>query len=628
MANDTGAPKNPGPRTGKTDASGTSRASSRGGSTRKTSKPVIIDVEPGAGSGKADASKAAATPTAGAKVDAANRGPKTRTPNPAAAKTSVPSTGSTKTSDAVTDAVKAGETAKTQSKTQSSQTNDSVEKASVEKASVEKNSGEEAKTETKTETKTENAGDAASDTSKALDETPERLKALQDAPSDGSSSDMPPPEAVVADTAGKSGPSAFFVFSAGLVGALLAFVLMFLGLQTGLIGLPGRLDNSQALDVAALEARIAGLEADLAAAADVSGPMEESVAMLDSALGSLQEDMVDLRSELVALQAVPPVDTDGEPATNLGEVVAPLLAPVSARLDALEQQGAAAEAEPFDPAPLQGAIDTVSADVSAVQAALDALAGQSAELPQEALARLDALDAALAEDTQTMTAVLSQVADLSEAVSALASAPIPQTPDLVARLGIAIDALARARDGEGDLAAAVDAAQQAANLVDPSQNGAAALLATVATLDGLAGLPSVSDGALRGLYQDVAPAMQAAAPQEDGLGLMAALEERARQIVTIRAPGGDLALGGNTALAALEELGVLVDLGRVNDALATFQTLPEAMQAAGDVLGTALAARVALDGVLAEARGAFMTMLGQPVAGQSTVTRPADAAGQ
>lgn len=470
--------------------------------------------------------------------------------------------------------------------------------------------------------------------------TPDTAKASasggskQETPDDGGVAGTPP-----TPTAGKSEPSPFYLFAAGLIGALLALILMFLASVVGLFSLSdGRVDE-QAAALAALDERVRTVETQ---SADVTG--------FDPALlAPLESDIAALRAEMDSTLSAP--SGDAEPAQGAIDVEAMLadaLAPLDVRLGEVENQlqstvaslasleggeavssdGAAPMVAP-DPAMarsverLSDALGGVRADLDGVQASLASLSARQDAVPPETGARLAALEGLLADAgaridglgaelaalstslTSSMETVDVRLGAMTTDITALAEAPVAQAPDRLARLGVALDAVVAARDAGQNVAMALAAAEAAASF-----DGA--LSASLAPVVGGQVNGSLSTASLRSAFETTYDAMRAAAPVSQGSGLLGALEDRARQMVTIRAPEGAAILGGGEEpLAQLDALGSLISSERFADALAIATSLPAAMQQAGNGLIDNLHARVALDDALANARQALVTALSQ-----------------
>ena len=472
------------------------------------------------------------------------------------------------------------------------------------------------------------AGLSARPTAKATSDTaaPKTQSTEPEKPGGPTKQSDDPADPVVAPGAMDAGgaPSPFYLFAAGLIGALLALVLMFLATLAGLFSLSdGRVDG-QAVALLALEERVQAVEArEPVAASDVDA----------SLLEPLQADLVALRRELETLRAG---SSDGA-RLDVDAAVSAALDPLEARvaavetglqsaLDALasvERQGTpSAVVEPADPALADG-LDDLAGDVAALrsevtdlQSTVSGLQADMADLSPQISDRLDGLDGLAAETSaqigaldERVSGLLSdvetlglQTSALGDDVTALAEAPVTQAPDRLARLGVALDALVAARDSGADVAPPLAAAQGAASFDGQLADALAPL--SSAQVSG-----ALSDAAILSLYEDVYDAMRAAGPGSESNGLLGALEERARQMVTIRAPEGAALSGGDSPSARLDRLGSLIASGRFEDALALSTDLPAAMQQASGSLIETLNTRVALDDAIANARQALMVQL-------------------
>lgn len=464
------------------------------------------------------------------------------------------------------------------------------------------------------------------------------------AKSDAPSGDTPTPPSDDADTAvvppsaqsGGSEPSPFYLFAAGLIGALLALILMFLASVMGLFSLSdGRVDE-QAAALAALETRVGAVEAQ--------GTAQDGVQAFDPAvLEPLESDILALRADLDSVLQAPVGDGDAPASVDFEAQLAEALAPLDGRLGAVEDQLqstiAALSAAEDSGAPavvtadptlsasigtLDEALRAVRADLDGVQAQLAELASQQSAVAPETSTRLDALDglvadsgvrvASLGEEIAALSASVESVRDtvdvrlgaMASDITAIAEAPVAQAPDRLARLGVALDALVAARDGGQDVSDSLAAAQVAASFDD-------ALSDALAPVSGGQVSGALDGASLLGTYEGVYDAMRAAAPASEGGGLLGALEDRARQMVTIRAPEGSAVLSsGNDPLDQLDALGRLIVEERFDDAVTLATRLPAGVQQASNGLVEALHARVALDEAIANSRQALVRALQEP----------------
>lgn len=452
-------------------------------------------------------------------------------------------------------------------------------------------------------------------------------------PSDDAGTPVVPPSA----QSGGSEPSPFYLFAAGLIGALLALILMFLASVMGLFSLSdGRVDE-QAAALAALETRVGAVEAQGTA------PEASAEAFDPAVLAPLESDISALRTDLDSVLQTPVGDGDAPASVDLEALLAEALAPLDGRLSAVEDQlqstiAALSAAEDSgapavvtaDPAlaasvdTLSSALDAVRGDLEGAQSQLAELAAQQNAVPPEAVARLDALDGLVAESGAQISALGEEIAALSASVEsvrdtvdvrlgamasdiiAMAEAPVAQAPDRLARLGVALDALVAARDGGQDVSDALTATQVAASFDD-------VLSDTLAPVSGGQVAGALDGASLLATYESAYDAMRAAAPASEGGGLLGALEDRARQMVTIRAPEGSAVLSsGNDPLDQLDALGRLIVEGRFEDAVTLATRLPAGVQQASDGLVEALHARVALDEAIANGRHALVRALQEP----------------
>lgn len=425
-------------------------------------------------------------------------------------------------------------------------------------------------------------------------------------------------------------PRAFVLAAAGFIGALAALALMFLAQLLGLVSVPnGQLDVQRSALLALeqrAETRFAALEA-----------VQPSAAQTDlTDLGPLEAELADLRDEIVQMVAITfddaaPVDFDA----LLIEVLTPLEERIGA-IEAVIQFPGPLSDDPLEdfiesaPAAdlqelveLRDLIGSASGDIAVLRSDLGLLRSDFQTLStveDPDVGQVSALDERvnqMSSDMADRLAALSvRVADLGdgmavmgEQLTAFEEAPIAVAPDQLARLGLALDGLAAARDSGAGLAGAL-AAAQAASAFDAELSGALAPLAGLSLDAGLddAGL---DDAGLLVRYESAAGAMLAAAPgsTREGGGLLDALGERARQMVTIRAPGDALNDVPGTVTGQIDQLGSLVASRQYEPALAVFDSLPDGVKAAGSDVLAALSARVTLDNSLIQARSGLLAAL-------------------
>jgi len=450
-------------------------------------------------------------------------------------------------------------------------------------------------------------------------------------PSDDVDTPVVPPSA----QSGGREPSPFYLFAAGLIGALLALILMFLASVMGLFSLSdGRVDN-QAAALAALETRVGAVEAQ--------GTEAEAQAFDPAVLEPLESNISALRTDLDSVLQGSVSDGDAPTSVDLQAQLAEALAPLDGRLGAVEDQlqstiAALSAAEDSgapavvtaDPAlsasigTLDEALSAVRADLDGVQAQLTELASEQGAVAPETSTRLDTLDglvadsgarvASLADEIAALSASLESVRDtvdvrlgsMASDITAIAEAPVAQAPDRLARLGVALDALVAARDGAEDVSPSLNAAQVAASFDD-------ALSDALAPVSGGQVSGALDGASLLDTYEGAYDAMRAAAPANEGGGLLGALEDRARQMVTIRAPEGSAVLSsGNNPVDQLDALGRLIVEERFDDAVTLATRLPAGVQQASNGLVEALHARVALDEAIANSRQALVRALQEP----------------
>lgn len=438
-------------------------------------------------------------------------------------------------------------------------------------------------------------------------------------------SDSPPDAA--------AGPRAFVLAAAGFIGALAALALMFLAQLLGFVSLPnGQLDEQRSALLAMeerVDARLASLES-----AETS-QAEPAPAQVD--LSPIEADLAQLRDEIALLNAQPV--SDGAP-VDFDALIADALMPLEERIGAIEAvvqfptlpldessvgpSNGVAESDPAlatDPeeiSELRDLIETVSSDIAtlrstmgSVQVDLEVLA--NTETPDaEQFTGLDERLTQLSFDTAGRFEALSmRAAELGDTLvvmgdrlTAFEQAPIAVAPDQLARLGLALDGLTAARDNGTGLTDALAAAQMA-SAFDVELSGALAPLSSLAVDSGL------NDAGLLGRYEGASVAMRAAVPgsMQESSGLLDALGERARQMVTIRAPGDASSDAPGTVSGQIDQLGNLVTSGEYEAALAAFDDLPDAVKAVGSDVRDGLDARLTFDNALTQARSGLLAAL-------------------
>jgi hypothetical protein len=431
---------------------------------------------------------------------------------------------------------------------------------------------------------------------------------------------MPSPDAAAATT-----PRAFVLAAAGFIGALAALVLMFLAQTLGLVNAPnGQLDEQRSALLALerqVDQRFAALDADQAA----SG--ESGLDQVD--LAPLETEMADLRSELTQLSASLADDADpSDFSALLVDAVAPLEERIAA-IEAVIRSPALAEsvqetgeALPVNDAPellelrdlvasVSGEIAVLRSDLGVLRSEVEALATSENSSADQIAAldeRLNQMGSDMAGRLEALSVRVGELGDglavMGDSLSAFEQAPVALAPDQLARLGLALDGLAAARDAGDDFSDAL-AAARAASTFDADLSDDLAPLADLAVTTGL------DDAGLLARFDGTAEAMLAAAPGavQDGGGLLDSLGERARQMVTIRSPEGSSNTTPGTVTGQIDQLGSLVASRQYEAALALFGDLPDAVQSAGDDLQTALAARVTLDATLIHARSGLLAAL-------------------
>lgn len=432
------------------------------------------------------------------------------------------------------------------------------------------------------------------------------------------------PSSSSAPNGNATGPRAFVLAAAGFIGALAALALVFLAQLLGFVSVPnGQLDEQRAALLSFEEqvnARLTVLETAEPVAVDID-------------LGSIEADLTELRDDIAQLNA--DAVSDAEP-VDLAAAVAEALAPLEERITAAEaalQSSATVQVDPdqastdeqlaelpvaaglVEVRDLIGEASTEIADLrsalATIQAELDTLAGAGEVQVDQTVAldeRLSLLSSDTADRLEDLNTRIGQLGDgvavMGDRLAAFEQAPVAVAPDQLARLGLALDGLAASSETGSGLGNAIAAAQ-----------GAAAFDAELASV--LAPLSAFTDdtglhaGGLLDHFDTASTSMLSAAPGsvEENAGLLDALGERARQMVTIRGPGDSTAGTPETVSGQIDQLGSLLASGQYEAALTLFDALPDTVRAAGDELHTALSARVTLDSALTQARAGLLAAL-------------------
>lgn len=457
----------------------------------------------------------------------------------------------------------------------------------------------------------------AADT-KSADTSAAGTKADQGA---GDQAERKQPDAVSPAAGAAATPRPFVLAAAGFIGALGALALMFLAQTLGLVNAPsGQLDEQRSallaleqqvdqrfaalntepvepvqVDLAPLETDLADLRNELtqlsASLADDAGPIDLDAVLADA--------LTPLDERIAAIEAV--IQFPALPGDAAGDANDPLAAPDLQELDDLRALLASAS---DDIAALRADLGTLRSEFDALSSAEDPNADQITRLD----ARLDQMSTDMAGRLEALSGRVGELGDglavMGDALNAFEQAPVALAPDQLARLGLALDGLAAARDNGENLGDALGAAQ-AASAFDADLSGTLAPLAGLTVVDGL------DDAGLLARYELAAGAMLAAAPvsSQEGGGLLDALGERARQMVTIRTPDDSTGATPGTVTGQIDRLGGLVASRQYEAALAAMDGLPDAVKTSGSDLQAALAARVTLDIALTQARHGLLAAL-------------------
>ena len=295
---------------------------------------------------------------------------------------------------------------------------------------------------------------------------------------------------------------------------------------------------------------------------------------------ALQEQIEVLKQQVSALQAAPQTDVSGRLDGLAGEVEA-----VKADIAALKGAGPATGA---DPAVAQGLEDRLKAVETALAGLAQAGGGQAPADVTALGGQIAALEAGTKAATDSAAASAAKIAALEQAVAALTAKVDSQASQPQVALAIASAALRSALDRGGPFTAELD------TLATLSSDAA-----SVAALRPYAEQGVATLSALKSEADAAASAMIAAAsPPDENAGFLSRLMHSAGSLVTVRPIG---AVDGADAGAVLGRMEAAIDEGRLDAAVAEFDSLPPASQAAGAAFGERLKARQAADALVAKA---------------------------
>lgn len=375
------------------------------------------------------------------------------------------------------------------------------------------------------------------------------------------------------------------MLTASILGALLGTAVTAGLLSSGLLPLsPGgsQVPARDAFpDLAAIESRLAALEAAPAAPADGEGDAALT-SRLDAVEASVSDQAARTETAVAQLTSAP---AGQAPAVDLG--------PLEARIAALDATVQQLQSTP--PAEIEGADPEAAAlgeQVASLQANSAALAEQMASLQGEleALRGGDNTETQIAALTGSLEETRAELASAQEAIAALTDASAAAEADAALRLPLAV----------AGLEAAVAAGRpfgpelEAVRLLQPDLAVPEELATTQAT-----GLTPPQ--ALQEQFAAAIPAILAARPQSSDGSLPQAAADWFGQLLVLR-PTGDVP--GDTPEAVLARIEAAVERGDWAAAAAGFAQLPEPMQTAAGDLPQQMRAQASAQGFLASVRGA------------------------
>lgn len=295
---------------------------------------------------------------------------------------------------------------------------------------------------------------------------------------------------------------------------------------------------------------------------------------------ALQAQIDELKQQVSTLQTVPQTDVSGRLDGLAGEVEA-----VKADIAALKGAGTATGA---DPAIAQGLEDRLKAVETALSGLAQAGGGQAPADISDLGGKIVALEAGTKAATDSAAAAAAKIAALEQTVAALSAKVDSQASQPQIALAIASAALRSALDRGAPFTAELD------TLATLSSDAASVSALRPYAEQGVATL-----AALKAEADEAAAAMIAAAdPPDENAGFLSRLLHSAGSLVTVRPIG---AVDGADAGAVLGRMEAAIDEGRLDAAVAEFDSLPPASQAAGATFGERLKARQAADQLVAKA---------------------------
>lgn len=361
------------------------------------------------------------------------------------------------------------------------------------------------------------------------------------------------------DTA-DAGPQRIVPFVlAGLAGGILALALAGLLVFSGVLApASGGASSASAAALEGLETKFAALQERVSQLEAAPKPAADAASKGD--LDALSSRLASAEEAVAALKQVE-TSSGGEPD---GRIEA-----VSARLDAAESEIASLrdalnqsrQADPQVVSELADKVETLSGNVAGVE-----------QSTQAAASRIDAAEAGLADVTQKVAAFSEARARADSQGRALARS-------------VAANAIKTAYDRGASFAGLLASAR---TLSDAD--------AAISALEPVSTLGVATNAALLADFRSVASQTIAASqPREDGV--VAQLFSNARSLVQVRPVG---AQAGTTPEAIVSRIEADLQSGEMAQALAEWQSLPEASRAASADFGQALEKRVTADKAMAE----------------------------
>lgn len=293
---------------------------------------------------------------------------------------------------------------------------------------------------------------------------------------------------------------------------------------------------------------------------------------------TIQAQIDVLKQQVSALQAAPQADASGRLDAISGEIEA-----VKADVAALKGAGSGA-----DPAIAQGLEDRLKALETALSGLAQAGGGQAPADVSDLGGKIVALEAGTKAATDSAAAASAKIAALEQTLAALSAKVDSQASQPQVALAIASAALRSALDRGAPFTAELDTL---ASLTTDA--------ASISSLRPYAEQGVASLAALKADAESSAAAIIAAAdPPDENAGFFSRLLHSAGSLVTVRPIGS---VDGTDAASILARMEAAISDGRLDAAVAEYNSLPPASQAASASFGERLKARQAADQLVAQA---------------------------